>query len=184
MQADIRRRQSGQWPLIRPLLALFSLPHCHWYGRAHVRSLLQFLKADVELTPAMLPLAPVRAHWDGVKHGAAVFLHLCSAEGRDLAAGNNAAVRAAARFGFAHAAAFLLALPPERRVDPSANNNEALRRAAEYGHADVVRLLLSLPVERDVDPAADDNNALDPLKRLPERDRAEIERRLHERRDA
>ena len=40
-----------------------------------MRSLLQFLKADVELTPAMLPLAPVRAHWDGVKHGAAVFLH-------------------------------------------------------------------------------------------------------------
>ena len=88
MQADIRRRQSGQWPLIRSLLALFSLPHRHWYGRAHVRSLLQFLKADVELTPAMLPLAPVRAHWDGVKQGAAVFLHLCSAEGRDLAAGD------------------------------------------------------------------------------------------------
>ena len=159
----VRRRSSGHWPLIRALLALFSLPHFrgHYHGRGDVRSLLPFAQQPaVPWCAAAPPCGAVRTVWDSRKHGGVVFGHLCEAPSRDVAAHDNMAVAAAARCGFTTALVFLLGLPEERNVDPGADGNKALRCAATHGHADIVELLVALPPERNVDPGADESRAL------------------------
>ena len=56
----------------------------------------------------------------------------------DPAAGDNYAIRNAARRGHTEAVRVLLQDP---RVDPAAANNEAIRHAVLYEHAEVVRVL-------------------------------------------
>ena len=155
---DMARCQSGQWPLIRAILGIFSLPRFHWHGRT-ARSAGQFLRHS-EWSTTMAPAGAVRGQWDGRKHGGLVFLHLASAPGRAAAADWNRTLHVAALSGFTAAVAHLLPLMMNENADFAEQSSVALCLAAKKGHASIVELLVGLPRELGVDPATNNNAPL------------------------
>ena len=81
-----------------------------------------------------------------------VVQHLCD-RGANPSAGDNHAIRTAAKHGHVDVVRYLCDLPPDRGVDPSANDNHAIWAAASGGHVDVVRCLCDLPPDRGVNPS-------------------------------
>ena len=80
-----------------------------------------------------------------------VVQHMCD-RGANPSAGDNHAIRTAAKHGHVDVVRYLCDLPPDRGVDPSARDNRAIWDAAQCGHLDVVRYLCDLPPDRGVDP--------------------------------